>query len=185
MWLLHSIVNAANPVNPPSADRKTTAFDAICYPFQSASSTQHLHQKGGRVSSACTDSAQIDPNHSSANIVLSNAPKCGQREKTLSVRWWHAGNLQLKKIIAADCFEGSIFKTGPPPAGFSTLVVVQPISRSLSFCSAPRRLFRRFWFSIAIKHTFDPEDGALTPPFRRPAFYSVTRFFHNRTAWSS
>lgn len=26
--------------------------------------------------------------------------------------------------ITADCFEGSIFKTGPPPAGFNTLVAV-------------------------------------------------------------
>lgn len=75
--------------------------------------------------------------------------------------------------ITADCFEGSIFKTGPPPAGFNTLVVVQPISRSFSFCSAPRRLFRQFWFLIVIKHTFEPEHGALTPPFSRPPFYSV------------
>lgn len=133
MWLLHSI---GNPVNPQIVFRSAegalqTAFDAICYPFQSASSTQHLHQKGGRVSSARTDSAQIDPNHS--NIVLSNAPKCGPTEKTLVTR----RKFTIKKITA-DCFEGSIFKTGPPPAGFNTQIVVQPISRSLSFCAAPQ-----------------------------------------------
>lgn len=138
MWLLHSI---GNPVNPQIVFRSAegalqTAFDAICYPFQSASSTQHLHQKGGRVSSACTDSAQIDPNHSSANIVLSNAPKCGPSEKTLVTR--RKFTIKKKNKITADCFEGSIFKTGPPLAGFNTQIVVQPISRSLSFCAAPQ-----------------------------------------------
>lgn len=99
-------INAADPVKPHSADRKASAFVAIWHPFQSQSSTQHLHQKGRRVSFPCTDSAQIDPNQPSANIVLSNAPKCRLRE----MKWWHAStNKKCTITITAHCFECSIF----------------------------------------------------------------------------